>query len=190
MPYATSASKSHMRRCIQSACGRNLGTCHTPAPARSGSRSSEERPEGGDQALNGLFCIHPIITLRVPPHSFYWLSCFFRECLIQSLFHLISRQLVSQYLRPYRPPPALGYLSPADFERCHSGARFAHAHPSLPSCSRLSRGLKTSEHEETSERRPALTGAARDGQCDVRAGTKERAPKGPNKDRMHSDHVA
>src|SRR5215831_14652976 len=28
-----------MPRCVQSACGRNLGTCHTPAPARSRSRS-------------------------------------------------------------------------------------------------------------------------------------------------------
>ena len=43
------------------------------------------------------------------------------------------------------------------------------------------RGLKASEHEERSERRPSLTGAARDGQYDVRAGTKERAPQGPNK---------
>src|SRR5215468_1518067 len=61
-------------------------------------------------------------------------------------------------------------------------AHLARAHPSLPSCSRPSRrGLKASEHKETSERRPSLTGAARDGQYDVRAGTKERAPQGPNK---------
>src|SRR5262249_28421584 len=61
-------------------------------------------------------------------------------------------------------------------------AHFARAHPSLPPCSRPARrGLKASKHEERSERRPSLTGAARDGQYDVRAGTKERAPQGPNK---------
>jgi putative transposase len=100
--------------------------------------------------------------------------------------HAEAKMAIFEFIESFynlrRRHSALGYLSPADFERCHSGARFAHAHPSLPSCSRLSRrGLKASEHEETSERRPALTGAARDGQYDVRAGTKERAPQGPNK---------
>src|SRR5215470_13692866 len=62
-------------------------------------------------------------------------------------------------------------------------AHFARAHPSLPPCSRPSRrGLKASEHEETSERRPSLTGAARDGQYDVRAGTKERLRRGRTKE--------
>ena len=100
--------------------------------------------------------------------------------------HAEAKMAIFEFIESFynlrRRHSALGYLSPADFERCHSGARFAHANPSLPSCSRLSRrGLKASEHEETSERRPSLTGAARDGQYAVRAGTKERAPQEPNK---------
>jgi hypothetical protein len=43
------------------------------------------------------------------------------------------------------------------------------------------RDLKASACEETPPQWPALTRIARVGDCDVQAGTKERAPQGPNK---------
>src|SRR5262249_53925996 len=77
-------------------------------------------------------------------------------------------------------------------------AHFARAHPSLPPCSRPARrGLKASKHEERSERRPSLTGAARDGQYDVPGRDEGTRSAGAEKknwtkkgDRMPSDHVA
>jgi putative transposase len=101
--------------------------------------------------------------------------------------HAEAKMAIFEFIESFynlrRRHSALGYLSPVDFERRHqSMTGFARMHPSLPPCSRPSRrGLKVSEHEETSERRPSLTGAARDGQYDVRAGTKERALQRPNK---------
>src|SRR3954467_6971059 len=62
-----------------------------------------------------------------------------------------------------------------------SSKRSIPAHTSLPSCSGPSRcGLEKSPQVSTSAQRPILTAPARAGAPDVRAGTEERAPQGPN----------
>ena len=62
-----------------------------------------------------------------------------------------------------------------------SRARLIPARTILPPCSGPSRcGLEMAEDASTPVRRPILTAPARAGGRHVRAGTEERAPKGPN----------
>ena len=89
--------------------------------------------------------------------------------------HAEAKMAIFEFIESFhnlrRRHPALGYLSPADFERRYS----------------VGSDLKASEHEETSQRRPIRRAGRDEGTGSAGAEQKNWTKK---EDRMPSDHVA